>query len=51
MVDHELDIEHNKDELDDGANRQLKAFAARWLPVLHAHLRQAESILEDLHTC
>jgi putative membrane protein len=51
VVDHELDIEHNKDELQDGANPQLKAFAARWLPVLRSHLHQAEQTLEDLHTC
>jgi putative membrane protein len=51
VVDHELDIDHNKDELQDGANPQLKAFAARWLPVLRSHLHQAEQTLEDLHTC
>jgi len=51
VVDHMLDIEHNKTEVEQGSNPKVRRFAARWLPVLRSHLDQAEEVLADLHTC
>jgi putative membrane protein len=51
VVDHELDIEHNKDEVEQGHNPKVRRLAERWLPVLQSHLDQAEEVLADLHTC
>jgi putative membrane protein len=51
VVDHMLDIEHNKGEVEQGHNPKVRHFAARWLPVLQSHLDQAEEVLADLHTC
>jgi putative membrane protein len=51
VVDHMLDIEHNKGEVEKGSNPKVRHFAARWLPVLQSHLDQAEEVLADLHTC
>ena len=51
VVDHMLDIEHNKTEVEQGHNPKVRHFAARWLPVLQSHLDQAEEVLADLHTC
>jgi len=51
VVDHQLDIAEFKDEVKDGANWQLRAFAKRWLPVLQQHLTNAEAALQNTQSC
>lgn len=51
VVDHMLDIQEYKEEVDKGRNPRVRHFAAQWLPVLRSHLHQAENVLQSLDRC
>jgi putative membrane protein len=42
IKDHKEDIEEFKKEADSGKDAELKAFAAKHVPILQAHLKKAE---------
>jgi putative membrane protein len=44
VQDHKEDVADFRKEAEHGQDRQLKAFAAKYLPVLEQHLQMAESI-------
>ncbi len=44
VKDHKEDIEKFEEQAEDGKNADLKAFAAKMLPSLRAHLQKVESI-------
>jgi putative membrane protein len=43
VQDHKEDVADFRKEAEHGQDPQLKAFAAKYLPVLEQHLRMAES--------
>ena len=48
LKDHKLDLEEFQRESKSASDPELKQFAARNLPTLQSHLKQAESISPDL---
>ena len=44
VQDHEEDLRAFREEAQDGTDPDVKAFAARHVPVLEAHLRQAQQL-------
>lgn len=48
LKDHKLDLEEFQQEAKSAADPELKQFAAKRLPTLQSHLKQAESIAPDL---
>jgi len=47
LLDHKEDIADFRKEAEHGQDPQLKAFAAKYLPVLEKHLQMAQSITSE----
>ncbi len=48
LADHRADISAFRREADDGTNPEMKAYAAKSLPVLEEHLKLAETTMHNV---
>ncbi len=48
LADHRADISEFRREGDDGTNPEMKAFAAKSLPILEEHLKLAETTMHNV---